>query len=92
MPQQNLDEINKALQEAQSGYDASMGDYKKRLLASGVIRDVLQKMASEADPSVKQVRTARNAAQEKLGTVFANSMDELQGVTDPAPPQHPIEH
>ena len=75
--------LEEALKRATASYDQGGKEYTDYLLAGGGIRDALSRAMAEATPQVGQVRAERNRAQERLGTVFANSQDELKGEADP---------
>lgn len=79
----SADLLRAALQRATGGLEASEADYQSQVLAGGGIKEALARAIAEANPQVSQVRRERNLAQERLGTVFANSLDELKGEADP---------
>lgn len=73
-----------ALKRAQDASDQAGQDYGASLQAGGTIPQAIAKLLAESDPQLAQMRTERSQAQQRLGTVFANSLDDLKGVTDPA--------
>jgi hypothetical protein len=76
--------LEESLKKAKAGYDQSGQDYTASLLAGGGMQQAIQKLLAESDPALGQLRTEKAAAQTRLGSVFANSLDDLKDVTDPA--------
>jgi hypothetical protein len=77
------DPYQEALRRAQEQYDQGSSDFRNSLLASGTIRDAIARAVAENDPLLSTLRTEKAAAQERLGTVFGNSLDDLKDITDP---------
>lgn len=75
--------LQEALRRATASYDQGGKEYQDYLLAGGGIREALSRAIAEVNPQVAQVRKEHGLAQERLGTVFANSQDELKGEADP---------
>jgi hypothetical protein len=75
--------IELALKKASGAYNQAGQDYTSSLLAGGSIEQALRRAIGESDPTLGQLRTEKSAANQRLGTVFANSIDDLKGITDP---------
>lgn len=75
--------IQDALKRATASADQTGQDYTASLLASGGIKDALARMMNQSDPTLGQLRTEKTAADTRVGSVFANSLDDLKGITDP---------
>jgi hypothetical protein len=82
-PKAALSPEQEAVRRAQAAYDTDATDYQGDLLASGTIRDAIARAVADSDPTLGQLRTSKADVQKRLGSVYADSMDELSGITDP---------
>lgn len=75
--------LQDALKKATAVWNQSGDEVNASLLASGGIQQALQRALQASDPTLGQLRTEKTAADTRLGSVFANSIDDLKDVTDP---------